>query len=234
MNTIFIIPARGGSKGVPGKNIKPLNGIPLVYYSIDMARKFAIDKNICLSTDDPNIINKIYAEKKLIIPFTRPAELATDTAGTYEVLIHGIDFYENQNKLKYDTLVLLQPTSPFRTAADVKNALNIFDKTKHDMVASVCESKANPYFTLFEEDNEGFLAQSKKSIFTRRQDCPKVYEYNGAVYIINVESLKKMNINEFSRIKKSVMKKENSLDIDTPLDWEIAEFLINKRGQGNL
>jgi CMP-N,N'-diacetyllegionaminic acid synthase len=232
MNTIFLIPARGGSKGVPGKNIKPLCRIPLVYFSIDMAREFAKDDDICLSTDDNNIIQMVRKDKKLNIPFVRPPELATDNAGTYEVLIHGIDFFENKNKIKYDVLVLLQPTSPFRTKNDVKNALALFEKANHDMVVSVVESKANPYFTLFEENEKGFLQQSKKSNFTRRQDCPKVYEYNGAIYIINIDSLKKMKINEFTRIKKSLMDKENSLDIDTPFDWEIAEYFMKKRNQG--
>jgi N-acylneuraminate cytidylyltransferase len=157
--------------------------------------------------------------------------LASDSAGTYEVLIHALDFYEMQMKKNYDAIVLLQPTSPFRTKKDVENALHLFNPSQHDMVVSVVETKANPYFSLFEENDSGFLEQSKKSNYTRRQDCPKVYEYNGAVYVINVNSLKKMKINEFVRIQKSLMDKENSLDIDTPFDWEIAEYFAKKRNQ---
>lgn len=231
MNTLFIIPARGGSKGLPGKNIKPLNDVPLIFYSIDVARKFTNDSNICISTDDTKIKNLVEKGRNLKIPFIRPSELATDSAGTYEVLINALDFYEMQMKKNYDAIVLLQPTSPFRTKKDVENALHLFNPSQHDMVVSVVETKANPYFSLFEENDSGFLEQSKKSNYTRRQDCPKVYEYNGAVYVINVNSLKKMKINEFVRIQKSLMDKENSLDIDTPFDWEIAEYFAKKRNQ---
>jgi N-acylneuraminate cytidylyltransferase len=231
MNTLFIIPARGGSKGLPGKNIKPLNDVPLIFYSIDVAREFTNDSNICISTDDTKIKNLVEKERNLKVPFVRPSELASDSAGTYEVLIHALDFYEMQMKKNYDAIVLLQPTSPFRTKKDVENALHLFNPSQHDMVVSVVETKANPYFTLFEENDSGFLEQSKKSNYTRRQDCPKVYEYNGAVYVINVNSLKKMQINEFVRIQKSLMDKENSLDIDTPFDWEIAEYFAKKRNQ---
>jgi N-acylneuraminate cytidylyltransferase len=231
MNTLFIIPARGGSKGLPGKNIKPLNDVPLIFYSIDVARKFTNDSNICISTDDTKIKNLVEKGRNLKVPFIRPSELATDSAGTYEVLINALDFYEMQMKKNYDAIVLLQPTSPFRTKKDVENALHLFNPSQHDMVVSVVETKANPYFTLFVENDSGFLEQSKKSNYTRRQDCPKVYEYNGAVYVINVNSLKKMKINEFVRIQKSLMDKENSLDIDTPFDWEIAEYFAKKRNQ---
>jgi N-acylneuraminate cytidylyltransferase len=231
MNTLFIIPARGGSKGLPGKNIKPLNDVPLIFYSIDVARKFMNDSNICISTDDTKIKNLVEKGRNLKVPFVRPSELATDSAGTYEVLIHALDFYEMQMKKNYDAIVLLQPTSPFRTKKDVENALHLFNPSQHDMVVSVVETKSNPYFSLFEENDSGFLEQSKKSNYTRRQDCPKVYEYNGAVYVINVNSLKKMKINEFVRIQKSLMDKENSLDIDTPFDWEIAEYFAKKRNQ---
>jgi N-acylneuraminate cytidylyltransferase len=231
MNTLFIIPARGGSKGLPGKNIKPLNDVPLIFYSIDVAREFTNDSNICISTDDTKIKNLVEKGRNLKVPFVRPSELASDSAGTYEVLIHALDFYEMQMKKNYDAIVLLQPTSPFRTKKDVENALHLFNPSQHDMVVSVVETKANPYFSLFEENDSGFLEQSKKSNYTRRQDCPKVYEYNGAVYVINVNSLKKMKINEFVRIQKSLMDKENSLDIDTPFDWEIAEYFAKKRNQ---
>jgi len=227
MKTLFIIPARGGSKGVPKKNIKPLNGKPLIFYSIDLAREISVDEDICISTDDLEIINCIEKERHLKIHFTRPNELSTDTSGTYDVLIHAINYYKNIGK-EYHTIVLLQPTSPFRRTEDIKECLTIFKSNNLDMVVSVCESKANPYFNLFEENSLGYLEKSKNGKFTRRQDCPKVYEYNGAVYVIKVESLLKGEIINFKLIKKYIMPKEYSLDIDTPLDWEIAEFFMAK------
>ena len=154
MNPLIIIPARGGSKGIPRKNIKPLNGKPLIYYTIDVARAITTDENICVSTDDQEIINVVenYALK---VPFIRPVELATDTAGTYKVLLHALDFYEKQGN-HFDVVVLLQNTSPFRRADQVKEAMSLYSP-ELDMVVSVKESAANPYYCVFEEDQNGYL-----------------------------------------------------------------------------
>lgn len=188
MNSLVIIPARGGSKGIPHKNIKPLDGKPLIYYTIDVARAIVSDDNICVSTDDDEII-KCVEKYNLKVPFVRPAELATDTAGTYEVLLHALDFYEKQGK-QFDNIILLQNTSPFRTAKNVKEALCLYSD-QIDMVVSVKETASNPYYNCFEEDDNGFLKISKgNGLFTRRQDVPKAYEYNGAIYVINPKSLK--------------------------------------------
>ena len=146
MKALVIIPARGGSKGIPHKNIKPLNGKPLIHYTIDVARGIASDEDICVSTDDADII-KCVEEYGLKVPFVRPAELATDTAGTYEVLIHALDFYEKQGKT-YDVVLLLQNTSPFRTVQHVKEALELY-RPDIDMVVSVNETKTNPYYNCY-------------------------------------------------------------------------------------
>lgn len=227
MKTLFIITARGGSKGIPKKNIKILNGKPLIDYSIKIARNFCADNDICVSTDDDDIINTLSSFSNYTVPFVRPKELATDTATSYDVLIHALNFYQKKN-IFYNTIVLLQPTSPFRTIKNVQQALDEYTLNKVDMVVSVKESSANPYYNLFEENDKGLLQKSKPSIFTRRQDCPKVYEYNGAVYVINVESLLQKNVSEFTQIKKIVMSDDESLDIDTPFDWKIAELLIGQ------
>lgn len=227
MKTLYIIPARGGSKGIPGKNIKPLAGKPLIGYSIDVARQLAEDKDICVSTDDPKIINTV-ENMGLKVPFVRPPELATDQSGTYEVLLHALDFYES-NGVHYDTLVLLQPTSPFRTVDDVQACLNLYSPDI-DMVVSVKQAATNPYYNAFETDENGFLHISKgEGNFTRRQDAPKVWEYNGAVYVINVESLRKMPLGKFTRRRMYEMNAEHSIDLDTPTDWLIAEILISQK-----
>lgn len=227
MKTLYIIPARGGSKGIPGKNIKPLAGKPLIGYSIDVARQLAEDKDICVSTDDPKIINTV-ENMGLKVPFVRPPELATDKSGTYEVLLHALDFYES-NGVHYDTLVLLQPTSPFRTVGDVQACLNLYSPDI-DMVVSVKQAATNPYYNAFETDENGFLHISKgEGNFTRRQDAPKVWEYNGAVYVINVESLRKMPLGKFTRRRMYEMNAEHSIDLDTPTDWLIAETLISQK-----
>lgn len=229
MKTLYVIPARGGSKGIPHKNIKPLAGKPLIGYSIDVARQLAADDDICLTTDDPDIAAT--AESMgLNVPFLRPASLATDTCGTYEVLIHALDFYRDRG-IDYDTLVLLQPTSPMRTADDVRAALAIYSPDI-DMVVTVKEAASNPYYNCYETDNDGFLHISKgDGGYTRRQDAPKVWEYNGAVYVINVESLRRMPLSAFTRRRMSVMPAERSVDLDTPVDWLIAEKLIENSKQ---
>ena len=224
MNELVIIPARGGSKGLPGKNIKLLNGKPLIYYTLDAALDVADPQNICVSTDSDEIISKI-REYGLNVPFKRPLELATDTAGTYDVILHAIDFYEKRGQ-RFDRIILLQPTSPFRTGSHIKQALTVYNKNL-DMVVSVKETKASPYFTLFEENEKGYLMLSKPCGFTRRQDCPKVYEYNGAIYIMNINSLKMRTPDKFERIKKYLMSAQDSLDIDNMLDFVFAQAIID-------
>lgn len=225
MKVLVIIPARGGSKGIPYKNIKPLQGKPLIYYTIDAARCIADDAHICISTDDDKII-KTVEDYGIDVPFKRPASLATDTTGTHEVLLHALNYYEQRGEL-IDVVVLLQATSPFRTGKHVEEALKLY-RADIDMVVSVKETDSNPYYVCFEENKEGFLHVSKgNGSYTRRQDCPSVYEYNGAIYIINPNSLKSISLNKFTKRVKYVMDREHSLDLDTMMDWHMAEYMIN-------
>ncbi len=226
MKILVIIPARGGSKGIPHKNIKPLAGKPLIHYTIDVARQIVANEDICVSTDDPEIIQCV-DDYGLKVPFVRPSELATDTAGTYEVLLHALNYYEQQGKT-YDVVILLQNTSPFRTSDQVKEALALYSSNL-DMVVSVKECSANPYYCVFEENEYGYLNICKgDGSITRRQDAPKVYEYNGAIYVINPKSLKEMPLYKFTKRIKYVMDEKSSLDLDTMNDWHMAELLISK------
>lgn len=227
MRALVIIPARGGSKGIPRKNIKSFDGKPLIYYTIDCARAICPDEDICVSTDDSEIIS-VVEQYGLKAPFVRPAELATDTAGTYEVLLHALDFYEKKGK-HYDVVVLLQNTSPFRNPEQVKEALALY-REDVDMVVSVKECAANPYYCVFEENQEGFLhiCKGDGNIF-RRQDAPKVYEYNGAIYIMNAEVLKTTHMHKMQKRVKYVMDELSSFDLDSMWDWKMAE-MIKKEG----
>lgn len=226
MRLLFVIPARGGSKGLPGKNIKLLDGKPLIVYSLQYARLFNDDKDICISTDDQNIAS-VVREENYTVPFLRPEELSGDTAGMREVLLHALDIYEKKNG-EYAALVLLQPTSPFRLQRFMEEALSCFS-VETDMVVGVNESKLNPYFNLFEENAEGFLRLSKKDApVVRRQDAPPVYQYNGSLYIINTKSLRFYeSLAAFPRIIKYLMPEAYSTDIDNGGDWAKAEYLIN-------
>lgn len=224
MRILYVIPARGGSKGIPRKNIKLLNGKPLICYSIDIARQLTDDINICVSTDDDEII-KVVESYGLKVPFKRPNYLATDTATTNDVLLHAINFYETKD-IFYDVLVLLQPTSPLRKALQVKEALNLYNDML-DMVVSVKESHSSSVLCV--ENETGFLELCFNKSGSRRQDLPAFYEYNGAIYVINIEKLKKIGMGKFTSKKKYVMDEISSLDIDTPLDWIIAETILTKQ-----
>ncbi len=224
MKPLFVIPARGGSKGIPGKNIKPLGGKPLIAYSVEVAQQLAPDCDICVSTDDQAIAH-VVRQMGLEVPFMRPDYLATDHCGTYEVLLHAVQFYKNLGR-NYDTLVLLQPTSPLRTALDVRRCLEAYSPDV-DMVVTVVEAASNPYYNCYETDAEGFLHISKgDGSYVRRQDAPKAWEYNGAVYVINIDRLKQMPLSRFPRRRMVEMERSRSIDLDTPLDWLVAEAVV--------
>jgi len=226
MNTLFLIPARGGSKGLPGKNIMPLQGKPLILYSIELARQFSSDDMICVSTDEQEII-EVVNSVDLPVPFIRPPDLATDEANSYDVMCHAINEYALKGK-QIDNLVLLQPTSPLRKSIHLEEAMALYHKDI-DAVVSVKQSHSNPYFSLFEEGDNGYLEKSKELHITRRQDAPPVYEFNGAIYIVNTMSIKRYkSISELPKIVKYIMPKENSVDIDDLTDFKYCEFLMDQ------
>lgn len=227
MRPLVVIPARGGSKGIPHKNIKELGGKPLIYYAIDVARQFTSDESICVSTDDDEII-KVVEDYGLPVLFKRPENLATDNAGTNEVLLHALDFYQQRGNT-YDMLVLLQATSPFRRAEDVFGAVRLYDDSI-DMVTSVMRAKCNPYYDCFEDNVEGLLTISKgNGAIERRQDAPCVWQQNGAVYVINPKQLKVKGLAGMTRIRKYVMDELHSVDLDNMLDWKIAEIMLQEK-----
>lgn len=226
MKYLVVIPARGGSKGIPHKNIKPLGGKPLIYYSIDIARQFTTDENICVTTDDPEIIS-VVEQHGLKVPFVRPAELATDTCGSSEVIQHAYQFFSDKG-IYYDTIVLLQPTSPFRKVEFLKEAVALYDESI-DMVTSVRPAACNPYYDGFEENRDGLLQISKgDGTIARRQEAPEVWQQNGSIYVINPKSLIEKGMGGFTRIKKYAMPEAYSVDLDTMLDWKMAELIIKE------
>lgn len=227
MKPLVLIPARGGSKGVPRKNIKELNGKPLIQYTIDAVRNLFDDSHLYVSTDDVQI-KRIVEQLGLAVPFIRPKELATDSTGTEEVILHAVQFAESQDYYPTE-VILLQPTSPFRNRQHIVEAIETYKLSDCDMLVSVKETKSNPYYILFEESNNGYLTKSKAGGFVRRQDCPKVWELNGAIYIINVSSIKKKPISMFDKIVKYIMDETSSHDIDTIMDWKLAECIVKEK-----
>ena len=227
MNTLIIIPARAGSKGIPGKNIKPFAGRPLISYSIEYALKIkSSGDHIVVTSNDPKVISIAanYIDHLNIIE--RPGYLSTDRVGMSEVIRHAVNYSEELG-LTFDKILLLQPTSPIRDTKDYSHLCDLMEE-RIDLVVSVRRSKQNPYFNLFEEDGEGLLIKSKPGNFTCRQDCPEVFEYNGSMYLANKEALMKYGLHGMQKIRKLVMPEERSVDIDDEFDWLLAETLYLK------
>ncbi len=224
---LYIIPARGGSKGIPRKNIKDFAGKPLICYSIEAARALSDDEHIIVSTDDEEIAD-VARSTGLKVEYMRPSHLATDTAGSREVMIDAMDWAERKG-VDYDMIVLLQPTSPLRNADDIRGCIELYSD-EIDMVVSVVEAQSNPYYNCFETSPEtGYLHISKgDGLYTRRQDVPKAWEYNGAVYVINPKSLRDMPMGKFPRRIPYEMPRSRSVDLDTPTDWIIAEMIYKQ------
>lgn len=232
MKALYLIPARGGSKGVPGKNIRLLGGKPLIAHSIGHALEVADREDVVVSTDSEEIKGAAL-EAGARVPFLRPAELASDTAGSREVMLHAIDYLSAKGE-NYDTIVLLQPTSPLRDPADIRRAVEIYKESGADMVVSVAEARTNPYYNAFETDKNGFLKISKgEGNLTRRQDAPKVWEFTGAIYVIKVSALREKSITKFDRILPLPTKRETAIDIDEEMDFLVCEEMIKKRKNGN-
>jgi CMP-N,N'-diacetyllegionaminic acid synthase len=188
---------------------------------LDAIKDIVPHDNICVSTDDEEIV-KIVKQYGVPVPFTRPAELSKDTSSTQEVIDHALSFYNQKNKY-FKGLVLLQPTSPFRKSNHIMEALSLFSD-EVDMVVSVKITTSNPYYVLYEENEKGYLEISKKGNYTRRQDCPIVYERNGAIYIYNLSS----PFTNMNRQRKYLMDETSSVDIDNTFDWLLAEFILTR------
>lgn len=224
--TLVLIPARGGSKGVRKKNIKLFLGKPLIQYTLDFASEYYNHSDICVSTDSEEIKN-VVETLGYDVPFLRPDNLATDHAGSREVILHAIEYYIKKG-IKYKNVLLLQPTSPVRNKLAFEEIMNLANTSvAYDMVVSVKETKSNPYFNLFEENVEGYLFKSKLGDYTRRQDCPKVYEYNGVFYYISTDSIFKNKMADFKKVIKVIDNEPiYNIDIDTMFDWKMAELLV--------
>ena len=227
---IAIIPARGGSKGIPRKNIKKLGSKPLIAYTIEEALKSKCLDHVFVSTEDPEIANisKEYGAQVI----DRPASLAKDTSKTVNAVLHAIEYLERDG-IHPHTVVLLQPTSPLRDVEDIDAAVNLFLDNECDSVISVCEPDHSPFwcFTMSGKYLKPIL--DKKFDDTRRQDLPRVVTPNGAIYISSPETIRRYKGFYGDRIIPYCMPPERSIDIDTPLDFTIAEVLINRESDNS-
>ncbi|WP_179376464.1 acylneuraminate cytidylyltransferase family protein [Winogradskyella wichelsiae] len=227
MKILGIIPARGGSKGVPGKNIKLLEGKPLLQYTSEVAIGSKYLSKVVLSSEDDKIIElgKILG---LDVPFKRPSDLADDKSPTLPVIIHALDYYANQGEF-FDAVCLLQVTSPFRTIEFLDTAIETFLKNDTDSLVSVIEvpHEYNPHW-VFEADDKGILKVStgESEIISRRQDLPKAFHRDGSVYLTKIGVLKNQNSLYGKSISYIESSKKTYVNIDTLEDWKKAEQLV--------
>jgi len=227
MKILAIIPARGGSKGVPRKNIRLLGNKPLIEYTIDAAIEASVFEKIVVSTDDQEIA--IAAEKAgCKPPFIRPTELAQDDSTSISVVQHAINFFEQQNVF-FDAVCLLQPTTPFREKGFINKAINVFKETNSDSLISVLPvpHEYNPHWVFEELNGTLKISTGDETIIPRRQELPKAYHRDGSLYITRIGILKNESFfgKKISYIESNM---ELYVNIDTLKDWEKAEKLLEK------
>lgn len=229
--TLALITARGGSKGLPHKNIRTLAGRPLIAWTVDAAlraRRISVGDVVC--TTDSRLIANAAAEAGARVPFLRPAALATDGASSLDVALHALDWLETHEGSVFDTLLLLQPTSPLRTSAHIDEALALLQDSDADAVIGVYRAHASP-FRMFVPDAGGLL-QPLLPVEQRphqRQLFPDVLTENGAIYVTLVPALRETRSFHGTRCLPYVMSARESIDIDTEADLQDAAALIGRR-----
>jgi CMP-N,N'-diacetyllegionaminic acid synthase len=233
MKVLCLIGARGGSKGLPGKNIKEILGKPLIVWTIENALATPEIDRVVVTTDSKEIIN-IAKKAGAECPFIRPSELSNSKIGKFQVWKHALNECEKFYDEEYEIVVDLDCTNPLRESEDISKALKQYRVSKKrgvDAVFSVCEARKNPYFNLVEEDNKGALKMSKSMPITviRRQDAPKVYEHVASIYILDPAFIKLKTHLLSGHAEGYDIGVEKSLDIDSESDFHLVEYLMRKK-----
>jgi len=225
LRILALIAARGGSKRVPGKNIRLLGGRPLIEWSIDVAKKNPEICDILVSTDD-SAIAQVARQADALVPWLRPAELATDTASSVDVCLHALDWYEGKNG-KVDGLLLLQPTSPFRSRETVLRGIELFRRNRPRSVIGVSPAKSHPNWCLQVNGETVRPFMDGADMRLRSQDLPPAYVLNGAFYLIEPNELRtRRSLYSDGMLPLIINEPEESIDIDTDWEWRMAEAII--------
>lgn len=230
-SVLAIIPARGGSKGLPGKNIKELCGKPLIAWTIEQAKSCGNIDRVVVSTDDESIaeVAKKYGAE---VPFMRPEELASDTASTIDVIFHAINWLKEHEDYRPEYILLLQPTSPLRSGEDINGAIQILKDKDARAVVSVCETDHHPWWSnILSEDGNMKDFLRPEILNKRRQDLPVFYRLNGAIYLSDTDYLYEYNGFLGPDTFAYKMPKERSIDIDSAMDFKLAEFLLEEKNR---
>lgn len=230
MKILGTICARGGSKGIPKKNIRPLCGRPLIAHTIESALKCKALERVVVSTDDPEI-REVALRYGAEAPFLRPAELATDKADKWWVWRHVVSTLRDREGYICDIIADLDPTAPLREVSDIEACLHLLVEGCADVVFTVTEAHKNPYFNMVEyQGNEVRLCKPLERTIACRQDAPPVYSMNSSIYVMWCSFLmEKGGIFASGRAKMHVMPPERSVDIDREIDFEFVEFLMRRR-----
>jgi CMP-N-acetylneuraminic acid synthetase len=219
---LAIITARGGSKGLPRKNVLQVNGKPLIAWTIESALNSEVISEIIVSSDDSEIIDTA-REFGCTAFLRRPDHLATDTSNSVDVVLHAL-----QELPGFDYVILLQPTSPLRTSSDIDGAFYLLKESKSPSCVSLCESEQSPYLMFDLQEKKKLRALLKQNIVShRRQDLPKVYSLNGAIYIAEIDWFLKTKNFISKETVGFIMNKYNSLDIDTAEDFELFRLRVS-------
>ncbi len=230
MNIIALICARSGSKGIPDKNIKLLDGKPLITRSINQAKELNEINRIIVSTDSKEIAN-IAIDAGAEVPFMRPIELAQDNVPEWLVWRHALECIKREGNDFPDILIVIPVTAPLRTVDDLKNCLKEYQKGDADIIITVTESNRNPYFNMVKINEEGVVSlviPPEKKI-TRRQEAPNIYDMTTVAYVVTPKFILEKD-NMFSgKVRHVQVPIERALDIDTPYDLKIAELLLSKK-----
>jgi CMP-N,N'-diacetyllegionaminic acid synthase len=222
VKTFALIPARGGSKGIPRKNIKLIAGKPLIVWTIEAALKSSMLDAVVVSTDDDEIADVARAAGAQV-PFMRPAELAQDVTPGLDPVLHALGQLP-----QYDSVLLLQPTSPLRTTEDIDACLRLAMQRQAPSVVSVSEAETHPYWTYRLNEGQALERMIAAAPVTRRQDLPTVVAVNGALYFADANWLRHSGSLVGTETLAYVMARERSVDLDTPLDWKLAELLLKE------
>lgn len=228
MSRVAVICARGGSKGVPGKNTRLLGGRPLIAWTVSQAMETGLFDCVAVSSDSAEILEAAnVAGADFLV--NRPAELASDTVSVHPAIAHCLSAIETELAISIESFVLLQVTSPFRALEDIENAVTLWEAHRPSSVVSVTPSHSSPYFTLLEERSNGTVTLSKPSDppLARRQDAPLCWDLNGAVYVFDRAHYARDPRVLHPDTRVAEMPAERSLDIDTEFDWRMAEALWN-------
>jgi CMP-N,N'-diacetyllegionaminic acid synthase len=227
MKILVLIPARGGSKRLPDKNIRLLGGSPLIVWSINAAKNVPEICDILVSTDSEEIAD-ISRNAGATVPWLRPSELATDSASSTDVCLHALEWYENNNG-KVDGLLLLQPTSPFRSRDSILRGIEIFRLNKHCSVIGVSLAESHPMWCFKIEGGNMRPFIKGDGLYMRSQDLSPAYVINGSLYLISPEELQEYrSFFKNDMVPLVIDALEECVDIDTQSDWRLAEEVLEK------